>query len=166
MKRKHKLYSRPKKSFDKQRIEEELKIKEEFGLKNKKEIWKTLAKVKLIREKAKKLIKSSPEEQKAFFERLKKDGFNVSSIADALAVSMNDYLEKRLQTVVFRKGLAPTIKSARQKIVHKKVLVDGRSINSPSYLVPTSLIDKITLKKSEKPTEKEIKNVKMMEAQN
>ena len=39
MKRKHKLYSRPKRPFDKQRIDEEAKIKEEFGLKNKKEIW-------------------------------------------------------------------------------------------------------------------------------
>ena len=56
MKRKHKIYSRPKRPFDKTRIEEEGKIKEEFGLKNKKEIWKADARIKEIREKAKKLI--------------------------------------------------------------------------------------------------------------
>ena len=64
MKRKHKLYSNPKKPFDKVRIDEEKNIMKEFGLKNKKEIWKAEAKVKLVREKARKLIKSSPENQK------------------------------------------------------------------------------------------------------
>ncbi len=69
MKRKHKTYSKPKKPFDKPRIEEEAKIKEEFGLKNKKEIWKADAQIKSIREKAKKLISSEEDEKKAFFER-------------------------------------------------------------------------------------------------
>ena len=50
MKRKHKTYSRPKRPFDKSRIEEEVRIKEEFGLKNKREIWKADAKIKEIRE--------------------------------------------------------------------------------------------------------------------
>src|SRR3990167_7266455 len=67
MKRKHKRYSNPKKPFDKSRIDEEKKIREEFGLKNKKEIWKAEAKVKLVREKARKLIKSPPEKQKVLF---------------------------------------------------------------------------------------------------
>ena len=49
MKRKHKIYSRPKRPFEKSRIEEEGKIVDEFGLKNKREIWKAEAKVKIIR---------------------------------------------------------------------------------------------------------------------
>ena len=56
MKRKHKQYSKPKRPFDKVRIDEEAKIKEEFGLKNKKEIWRAEARIKSIREKAKGLI--------------------------------------------------------------------------------------------------------------
>ena len=40
MKRKHKTYSKPKRPFDKMRIEEEAGIMKEFGLKNKREIWK------------------------------------------------------------------------------------------------------------------------------
>ena len=43
MKRKHKIYSKPKRPFDKARIEEEGGIVEEFGLKNKREIWKAEA---------------------------------------------------------------------------------------------------------------------------
>ena len=56
MKRKHKKYSRPKRPFDKSRIDEEAQIIKDFGLKNKREIWKAEAKVKVMREKAKKLI--------------------------------------------------------------------------------------------------------------
>ena len=63
MKRKHKTYSKPKRPFDKIRIDEEAEITKEFGLKNKKEIWMADAKISSIREKAKKLISSNPEKQ-------------------------------------------------------------------------------------------------------
>lgn len=155
MKRKHKLYSNPKKPFDKARIEEEEKIKEEFGLKNKKEIWKAEAKVKLVREKARKLIKSSNEEQKVLFDQLKKIGIKADSLTDAFALNTKDYLGRRLQTIVFKKGLANTIKEARQKIVHKKVLVDGKVVNKPSYIVPVKLENKTTIKNSQKSIKKE-----------
>jgi len=73
MQRKQKKYSRPKRPFDKERIIEEEKIKKEFGLKNKKEIWRSEAEIKLIREKAKKLISANEKEQEEFFNRLKKN---------------------------------------------------------------------------------------------
>src|SRR3990170_1642815 len=114
MKRKHKLYSRPKRPFDKARIEEEAKIKEEYGLKNKVEIWRAESAVKGIRSKAIKLIPENKEKQKAFFERLNKMGFKVNSIADVLSLEKKDYLNRRLQTVVFKKRLATTHKQARQ----------------------------------------------------
>ncbi|MEK6757529.1 MAG: 30S ribosomal protein S4 [Nanoarchaeota archaeon] len=167
MKRKHKQYSRPKRPFDKARIDEEAKIKEEFGLKNKKEIWRAEAKIKSMREKARKLISASPTEQTALFERLKKVGMKVNSIADVLSLEKKDYLNRRLQTIVLKKKLTTTAKGARQLIVHKKVLVDGKVIDSPSYLVPIELENKITLKKKikkkveEKPSEKSVE-----EAQN
>ena len=147
MKRKHKKYSRPKTPFDKSRIDEESEIKKEFGLKNKKEIWRANARVSSIREKAKKLISKSPEEQKALFERLKKTGFKVNSIADVLSLDKKDYLERRLQTILIRKKLASTPKGARQLITHKKVLVNGSVVDSPSYIVPVELEEKITIRK-------------------
>jgi small subunit ribosomal protein S4 len=147
MKRKHKLYSRPKRPFEKARIEEEGEIKKEFGLKNKREIWKADAKVKIIREKAKKLISSSAEDQKVFFDKLKKIGLKVKSLGDALALDKKDYLNRRLQTIVKEKELTTTVKAARQLIVHQKVLVNGKCVNSPSYVVPVELENKISLKK-------------------
>ena len=146
MKRKHKTYSKPKRPFDKIRIDEESEIKKKFGLKNKKEIWKADAKIKSIREKAKKLLSASKEEQQALFEKLKKIGLNVNSIADVLSLDKKDYLKRRLQTIVVNKKIATTIKGARQLITHKKILIDGKVINAPSYIVPINLEDKISLK--------------------
>ena len=147
MKRKHKIYSRPKKPFDKTRIEEEAKIKKEFGLKSKREIWKADAKIALIRKKAKSLISASVEEQKAFFGRLKRIGLDVNSIGEVLSLNKTDYLKRRLQTVLVEKHFTTTPKSARQLITHKKVLINGKSINAPSYIVPVEFENKITLKK-------------------
>lgn len=146
MKRKHKTYSRPKRPFDKVRIDEEAIIKKEFGLKNKREIWKADARVKEIRGKAKKLISASEEDKQAFFSRLKKIGFKVNSISDVLSLDKKDYLRRRLQTFLVDKKFATTPKSARQLITHKKVLIDGESNNSPSYIVPVNMENKIQLK--------------------
>ena len=146
MKRKHKRYSRPKRPFDKVRIEEEVKIKKDYGLKNKKEIWKAEAKIKLMREKAKKLIPADEKDQKVLFEKLKKIGLNVNYIADVLSLDKTDLLNRRLQTIVVSKKLANSPKNARQLITHKKILVDGRIVNIPSYIVPIELENKIELK--------------------
>lgn len=150
MKRKHKTYSRPKRPFDKSRIDEEAQIKKDFGLKNKKEIWKAESKTKLIREKAKNLISSSPGEQQALFNKLKKIGLKANSIADVLSLNKEDYLKRRLQTIVVAKKIAPTPKSARQLITHKKILVKGRVVDSPSYIVPVELEKEISLKEQKK----------------
>ena len=154
MKRKHKIYSKPRRRFDKTRIDEEEEIKKEFGLKNKKEIWRVEAKIKLMREKAKKLVSGGLKEQQILFNNLKKIGLNVNSIGDVLSLDKKDYLKRRLQTVLVNKKIAKTIKNARQLITHKKVLVNGNVINSPSYIVPIELEDKICLKKKIKKTEK------------
>ena len=156
MKRKHKTYSRPKRPFDKPRIEEEAGIVEEFGLKNKREIWKADAKIKSIREKAKKLISAKPEDQQVLFNKLNKMGLKVNSISSVLSLDKQDYMRRRLQTVVVTRKLATTPKQARQLIVHKKVLVDGKAIDSPSYVVPVELESKITLKAKKIQKKKEV----------
>jgi small subunit ribosomal protein S4 len=157
MKRKHKTYSKPKRPFDKPRIEEEAKIIKEFGLKNKREIWKADAQVKLLREKAKRLISSEPEAQKHLFDSLKKIGFKVNSIGDVLSLDKKDYLKRRLQTVLVDKKFSRTLKGARQLIVHKKVIVGNSIMNSPSYIVPIELENKIHLKiKNKKPQEEKM----------
>ncbi len=163
MKRKHKSYSKPKRPFDKARIDEEAVIKKEFGLKNKKEIWKADAQIKKMREKAKKLIGKSEEDQKALFERLNKIGMNVHTIADILALEKQDYLKRRLQTVVAKKELAFSVKEARQMITHRKVLVNGKVVNKPSYIVPVELEGKITIKPKKPKKKKEVQKEEVQE---
>ncbi len=136
--RKHKIYVRPKKAFDKARIDEENRIKEKYGLKNKREIWKAEAQTSKLRRRAKELITASSEEQNAFFQKLQKIGLNVKSISDVLALTKEDLLNRRLQTLVLEKKLATKIKQARQFIVHKHISVSGKIVNIPSYMVLTS----------------------------
>lgn len=153
MKRKHKRYSKPKRPFDKERIIDEAKIKKEFGLKNKKEIWKAEAKIDAFRAGAKKLVSADEDEQKILFDKLNKIGIKVNSIADVLSLDPRDWLKRRLQFILLQKGLANTIKEARQLITHKKVLVNNRVVNIPSYIVEADLEDKIKVIKKEKKKE-------------
>ena len=164
IKRKRKLFSKPKKLFDRARIDEENILVENYGLKNKKEIWKAKSKVSEYRQRAKSLIGKDAEEKKAFFAKLNKLGLNVKDISDVLALNEEHLLKRRLQTVLYKKGLANTPKQARQLIVHKHVLVNGKIVNIPSFIVPVSLEKTLELKaKKEKEQKKEISEEVMEE---
>ena len=144
--RKKNRFSRPHKLYDKIRIGQENKLVEMYGLKNKKEIWKAEAKVKYFRNRAKILINSGQDEQKNFFDKLDSIGLSVKSIADVLALNKEDILKRRLATIVWKKGLSKTARHARQMITHKNVLVDGRAIDVPSYIVPVAIEAHISVK--------------------
>ena len=148
--RKSKKYVKPRKAYELSRIKEENVLMTRYALKNKREIWKTLAKVNYFRSRAKDLAKSSSEEQQVLFNKLKSMGLGVNSIADVLDLKLENLLERRLQTVVVKKGLATTPKQARQLVVHKKVLIDGNVVNIPSYIVHVEQEASISLKKNAK----------------
>jgi small subunit ribosomal protein S4 len=155
IKKKRSKFNRPKKRFDRERIDAENVIVRNYGLKNKREIWKAKAKIDKFRQRAKSLIGSEEDEKNKFFGKLNKMGILVKEISDVLGLTEEDYLKRRLQTVVFKKGLANTVKQARQLIVHKYVLVEGRVVNVPSFIVTKELEDKITVKpKKEKVLER------------
>ena len=61
-------------------------------------------------------------------------------------------LERRLDNVIFRLGFARTRKEARQIVDHKHVLVNGKVVNIPSYLVKAG--DVIEIKESKKNTQR------------
>ncbi|MBU0466205.1 MAG: 30S ribosomal protein S4 [Nanoarchaeota archaeon] len=148
--RKKNLYKKPMKPFEKERIKEEEQLKKKYALKNKKELWKTQAKVEYCRGRAKALAKKPLEEQEILFRKLKALGLNTNTIADVLDLQVEDILKRRLPTVVAQKKLADTTRQARQMVVHKKILINKKVVNSPSYLVPLSEENKITLKKKAK----------------
>src|SRR3989344_4962103 len=124
----HKKFERPRKAYDSKRIEEENSLVAKYGLKNKREIWKADFAVKIIRGNAKTLITAEENEKNEFIERLQKKGFNIKSIGDALALTKEAVLQRRLQSVLVDKKLARSPKHARQLIVHKHVAIDGRKV--------------------------------------
>lgn len=152
MKRKKKLYSRPRKLFQTNRIKEENELMKKYALKNKTEIWKTLAKVDYYRHRAKALAYASPEEQEVFFKKLKNIGLNANAIADVLSLQVEDLLKRRLPTIVAQKNLANTPQHARQLVFHKKVLINGKVVNSPSYLVRVDEESSIRIKTKKQKT--------------
>jgi len=155
--RKKNRFVRPKRAYESGRIKEENELVKKYGLKNKREIWKMQAKVDYFRKRAMALAKSSFEEQKILFTKLNALGLKADSIAEVLALKIEDLLNRRLPTVVFRNNLAKTPQHARQLVVHKKVAIEGKINNTPSYLVPVHEENKITLKVKAKKPKVEVK---------
>jgi len=145
-----KAFSKPPHPWQKVRIDDEKIVFEEYGLKNKKELWKTTSLLRLYAENAKRIIRTrnaqSEIEEKQLISKLQKIGILPASatIADVLGISSKDIFGRRLQTVVFKKGLARTIKQARQFIVHEHIMVGDKIISRPSYLVPVDLEEGIS----------------------
>jgi small subunit ribosomal protein S4 len=156
IKRKRKKYEKPRKMFDSVRIKEENVLVNAYGLKNKREIWKAKSVTSKIRKRAKSLISKSDEEINTFIEKLKQRGILVENISDVLALGEKDILERRLQTVLFKKKLANTPRQARQLITHKYVLVNGRVVNTPSFWVSRDLEGQIELKPLKEKPKKEV----------
>ncbi len=137
-------YNRPGHPWQKERIEEECALMKEYGLKNKTEIYKARSKLKTVSDLAKKLIAargSQAEKEKAqLLARLARMGLlkEGAQLDDVLGIELKNLFERRLQTIVLRKGLAKSIKQSRQLITHEHIMVGGRTISSPSYNVPVS----------------------------
>jgi small subunit ribosomal protein S4 len=124
-------------------MKEEGGLINKYGLKNRREVWRANFAISKIRNLAKTLITAKPEEQTQFVERQKEKGFDVKTIAEVLGLSKEDYLKRRLQSVVVRKGFAKTYNQARQLITHKHITIEGNIINSPSHL--TTLKEESTI---------------------
>ena len=146
MRRLRKKFKRPRKPWDLKRMEEEKELLKKYGLRRKKEIWKTETILRNYRRRARELnAVKNPEQEKILLDKLVKLGVleKGQNLDDVLALTVNDFLERRLQTLVYKKGLANTIKHARQLIVHGHIAVDGRRIRYPSMLITRDLEDKI-----------------------
>jgi small subunit ribosomal protein S4 len=165
-KRKHKKYSRPRRIYDASLIKEENELIKKYGLKNRKEVWRASFAVEKIRNLAKKLITADEKEKNDFVEKQTKKGFKVSSIADVLGLNKEEYLKRRLQSILVEKGLAKTHKQARQFITHKHIKLKGHFINSPSHLTTleeeTSIEITLSIPEKKEITEEEAKFLEKM----
>jgi small subunit ribosomal protein S4 len=141
-KKQRKKYDTPRFRWRKDILQEELKLLGQYGLRNKHELWRHKTLLSKTRGIARSLISKTPE-QRAKMEnealvRLKKLGVlqDTAVLDNVLDLSIEDILERRLQTIVFRKGLTRTIFQARQLITHGHVSIGNRRVTIPGYIVP------------------------------
>jgi len=133
-----KQYETPTEAWDEERIEQEKELIEEFGLRNKKEVYRAESELRGLRRQARKAIAAESDEQtQPLLERahslglIKSDG----TIDDVLSLNTRDFLNRRIQTAVERKGFADTAKEARQLVVHGHIYLNGQKVNVPGYLL-------------------------------
>ncbi|MFW9772628.1 MAG: 30S ribosomal protein S4 [Candidatus Heimdallarchaeota archaeon] len=136
-----KKFRKPKHPFQKERIMEELEFLGKYGLRNKREYWKSrtiLADWRNIARQSRTLSKERAiEVQQELIKKLNRLGIigSEAEFEDVLLLTVEDVLKRRLQTLVYEKGLASTIYQARQYITHGHIQVAGKKIDAPSYLV-------------------------------
>ena len=147
-----KKYSTPRHPWEKTRIDEERKLLKDYGLKNKRELWKSQSLLDSFRTQARSLqakMRTSDENSRVQFQnminRLNRYGIlgANATLDDILSLTVDSILARRLETVVFRKHLAGTPKQARQLITHGQIMMNGRIVNIPSILVERSFEDTV-----------------------
>jgi small subunit ribosomal protein S4 len=129
------------------RIEEEHALKEQFGLKKvggMREIWREKSALRRHRNQAMKLIGrvDSSEghyarEKSNLVESMHRKGLLAegSSIDDVLQISVEHMLSRRLQSVVYYRGLAPSMRAARNMIVHGHISIGQQRMTVPGYKI-------------------------------
>lgn len=134
-----KSYETPNHPFQGGRIAEERDLIGRYGLKNKEELWRAQSELRSYRREARQLLAQFAEgdEANAFLNRLKRYGLlgEDDGLGEVLTLDVTDLLERRLQTIVYRQGLAHTPKQARQFVTHGHITVDNRRVQIPSYTV-------------------------------
>ena len=139
--RQHKRYTTPRHPWQKDRIDAENKLTRQYGLRGKRELWKAETVLRNFRRQARRMLSASGDqavkETQQMLARLQRLGLIKSegTLDDVLGLGLENVLDRRLQTVVFKKGLAHTPLQARQLISHGHVDVEGRRVTVPSYLV-------------------------------
>merc|ERR1712141_759647 len=139
-----KTYTTPRRPFEKERLDQELKLIGQYGLRNKREVWRVRFTLAKIRKAARELLTLDEKDQRRLFEgnallrRLVRIGVLDESkmkLDYVLGLRLEDFLERRLQTQVFKLGLAKSIHHARVLIRQRHIRVRKRVVNIPSYVV-------------------------------
>jgi small subunit ribosomal protein S9e len=134
----------PRRPFEKERLDQELKLCGEYGLRCKREIWRVQLALAKIRKAARELLTLDPKDPKRLFEgpallrKMTRYGLlddDQKELDYVLQLTTQKLLERRLQTKVFKQGLAKSIHHARVLIKQRHIRVGKQLVNVPSFLV-------------------------------
>jgi len=139
-----KQFETPKHPWKEERIKSERELMKKYGLKNHREIWKAKTHLGRYRGQARELLAKigtkNPQitkESDQLLLSLTRMGILQTSanLDDVLALEIESVLSRRLQTLVYLKGLATTITHSRQLINHGHVAIDKQKVTIPGYIV-------------------------------
>jgi len=137
-------FKTPRRPYEKERLDEELKLVGEYGLRNKKEVWRVKYTLARIRKAARYLLTLDERDPRRIFEgnaiirRLARIGALEESkqkLDYVLGLKVSDLLERRLQTQVYKLSLAKSIHHARVLIKQRHIRVGKQIVDVPSFVV-------------------------------
>jgi small subunit ribosomal protein S4 len=141
IKKLRKKYVKPGHPWQKDRIRSEILLVGRYGLRNKREVWIARTLLGDFRRRAREVLSLSSSEKekeaKALMRRLQRYGLTKenATIDNVLDLTLPDILERRLQTIVYKLGLAKSVHQARQLVVHGHIAIKGSATRSPGRLV-------------------------------
>ncbi|MGH9877128.1 MAG: 30S ribosomal protein S4 [Nitrososphaerales archaeon] len=140
-KRPKNTFKKPRRPWSTDQLTQELQTVGTYGLRNKRELWKAQTELSRIRKQARALL-ALPLEVRAgketeLLKSLIRLGLvsEAATLDDVLNLKIEDLLERRLQSVIMKKGFVKTTYQARQAVVHGHVVINDRIVNIPSYMV-------------------------------
>ena len=149
-----KKYSTPRHPWNKKAIEEEALLTKEYGLQKKQEIHIAASFLKKYKDIAKRLIADhsaqGAKEKEQMITKLQKLSLlqGEPKLDDVLSLTLRDVLNRRVQSLVAKKGFARSMKQARQFITHNHVLLGSKPVTSPSTLLTMEAESNLTFKPS------------------
>merc|ERR1712243_144273 len=139
-----KTFVTPRRPFEKSVLDQELKLIGEYGLRNKREVWRVKYTLAKMRKAVRELLTLDEKDPRRLFQgnallrRLVRTGVLDESkmkLDYVLGLKNEDFLERRLQTQVFKLGLAKSIHHSRVLIRQGHIRVRKQLVNIPSFIV-------------------------------
>jgi ribosomal protein S4(archaeal type)/S9(eukaryote cytosolic type) len=138
-------YDTPSHPWQGERIKAEVVLVNQYGLKNKTEVWKAQTILRNFRGQSRELQArlrggeaQAKIESEALIAKCGRMGLlpmEGATLNDILTLNEENILARRLQTIVFEKGMASTVGQARQMIVHGHIFMNGHRVTVPGYIV-------------------------------
>ncbi|KAF4357188.1 hypothetical protein F8388_003335, partial [Cannabis sativa] len=138
-----KTFKKPRRPYEKERLDAELKLVGEYGLRCKRELWRVQYVLSRIRNNARMLLTLDEKNPRRIFEgeallrRMNRYGLldeSQNKLDYVLALTVENFLERRLQTLVFKSGMAKSIHHARVLIRQRHIRVGRQVVNIPSFM--------------------------------
>lgn len=137
-------FRKPKRPFEKERLSNEMEIIGRFGLKNKREVWRVMYALAKIRAAARHLLTLDEKDETRIFQgeamlrRMRRMGLlgeNEQKLDYVLGLTTHKFMERRLQTKVFKGEIAKSYHHARVLIRQRHIRVGAQICDVPSFMV-------------------------------